>query len=453
MSRNSKFIIAKISFLIGVSPFIVQGHEYGPDVRRASAPADQGNCLDSGCHSGNLNPAGGSVKILTPGGATTYTPGGAKIRLMVQISDAAKGKFGFELSARQASNPGTLQAGDFATSDALTQILCDDSSTKSVSGCPARFPVQFIEHTLAGYQASTAGGYTYQFDWTPPATNVGNVTLYVSSVAGPAGAPNERNANVYTTNIALTPAAADPNAPAITNGGVVPVYSTSTTVQPGAWFSVYGSNLAAATTIWNGDFPTQLGGTTVTVSGKPAYLWFVSSGQINAQAPDDTQTGTVPVVVKTAAGTSTTTITLGTASPSFLLLADAKHATGIILTLDGSGSQGAGVYDLLGPSSAGAGFRAAKKGENVAIYAVGFGPLQKPVPAGAVYTGPAIAALTTPTVTLGGVPVQVDFAGVVGAGLYQLNFKIPANAASGEQVLSANVGGLLSQSNITIPIQ
>jgi uncharacterized protein (TIGR03437 family) len=449
MSRNSKFIIAKISFLIGMSPFIVQGYERGPFERRAGAPGDQGTCLGSGCHSGSLNPAGGSVKILTPGGATTYTPGGAKIRLMVQITDAAKGKFGFELTARQASSPATLQAGDLATSDSLTQILCDDGSNKPAAGCPSRFQVQFIEHNLAGYQASTAGGYTYQFDWTPPATNVGDVKLYVSSVAGPAGFPVSNNANVYTTYIILSA----PNAPAITNGGVVPVYSTSTTVQPGAWFSVYGSNLAAATTIWSGDFPTQLGGTTVTVNSKPAYLWFVSSGQINAQAPDDTQTGTVPVAVTTAAGTSTTTITLGTASPSFLLLADAKHATGIILTPDGSGSQGAGVYDLLGPSSAGAGFRAAKKGENVAIYAVGFGPLQKPVPAGAVYTGPAIAALTTPTVTLGGVPVQVDFAGVVGAGLYQLNFKIPANAASGEQVLSANVGGLLSQSNITIPIQ
>jgi uncharacterized protein (TIGR03437 family) len=232
----------------------------------------------------------------------------------------------------------------------------------------------------------------------------------------------------------------------------VPVYSTSTTIQPGSWFSVYGSNVAAATTVWNGDFPKTLGGTTVTVNGKPAYLWFVSSGQINAQAPDDTATGTVPVVVTTAGGSASTTITLASAGPSFLLLADAKHATGIILTPDNSGSQGGGTYDLLGQTSAGPGFRPAKKGENVAIYAVGCGPTNPAVPAGQIYAG-AAPMVSTPQVTLGGVPVTVDFAGIVGAGLYQLNFKIPANAGSGDQVLQGTSNGAQTQANIVIPVQ
>jgi len=238
----------------------------------------------------------------------------------------------------------------------------------------------------------------------------------------------------------------------VTPGGVVPVYSSSTTIQPGSWFSVYGTNLAAATTVWDGNFPTSLGGTSVTLNGKPAYLWFVSGGQINAQAPDDTATGSVPLVVKTANGESTQTVTLASAGPSLLLLADVKHATGIIVTPNGGGSQAGGTYDLLGPSSAGAGFRAARKGEPVALYAVGLGPTSPAVPAGAVFAS-AAPVVTKPTVTVGGVPVTVDFAGIVGAGLYQINFTVPQNAASGEQPVVVTTAGLTTQKDITIPIE
>ncbi len=447
MLQKTTTFVLKFSLILGLVPFAAFAYPEGPPAFRTGAPGDQGTCLGSGCHSGSLNPAAGSVKIVLPG-ANTYTPG-VKQHLMVQIVDSTKQKFGFELTARPASNITGGQAGNFTSSDQLTQVICADESSQP---CAAKFAQQFVEHTFAGYSASTTGGYTYQFDWTPPATDVGNVNLYVSSVAGPGGAANQNNANVYTASLTLTPAAAPANAPVIPPGGVVPVYSTSTTVQPGSWFSVYGSNLAAATTIWNGDFPTNLGGTTVKVNNKPAYLWFVSAGQINAQAPDDTATGTVPVSVTTANGTANTTITLAPASPSFLLLGDAKHVTGIILTPDGSGSQAGGVYDLLGPAATGAGFRPAKKGDNVALYGVGFGPLLSPVPAGKVYAS-ASGVVTLPTVTLGGVPVTVDFAGVVGAGLYQLNFKIPQNAPSGELVLAATSNGLQTQSGILISVQ
>jgi len=80
--------------------------------------------------------------------------------------------------------------------------------------------------------------------------------------------------------------------PAITAGGIVPVYSKTSTIQPGEWVSIYGTNLAGSTASWNGD-------------GKAAYLWYVSATQINLQAPDDTATGSVPVVVKTAGGNAT----------------------------------------------------------------------------------------------------------------------------------------------------
>jgi uncharacterized protein (TIGR03437 family) len=446
MSMNKKFIIAKILLILAAIPILIYGYSEGPDPFLTGAPGDS-TCVV--CHSGaGLNKGSGTVKILLPNG-NSYTPG-AKQRIQVQITDAAKQKFGFELTARSSSN---AQAGDLASADKLTQVICADGGSKPASGCAANVAIQFVEHTSLGFNASTPGSYTYQFDWTPPATGAGDVTLYVAANAGPGNPPVQTNCNIYTATATLTAATAPPpTPPSITQGGVVPVYSSSTTVQPGSWFSVYGNNLAAATTIWNGDFPTSLGGTTVTVNNKPAYLWFVSSGQINAQAPDDTATGTVPVVVTTAGGSASTTITLASSGPSFLLLGDAKHATGIILTPDNSGSQGGGAYDLLGPTSAGAGFRPAKKGENVAIYAVGCGPTISPVPAGQIFAG-AVKMVSTPQVTLGGVPLTLDFAGIVGAGLYQLNFKIPANAGSGDQALQGTSNGGQTQANIVIPIQ
>lgn len=450
MTNKRNFLITKLGLIAAVVPIVLFAYPYGPPPRRAGAPGDQGTCLGGGCHSGStLNSGPGRVTITAAGG-TTYTPG-VRQRIQVQVTDSTKGKFGFQLTARLASNLAIAQAGDFSTVDNLTQVLCEDDSSKSNGGaCPTRFPVQFTEHTQAGYAASTAGGYTFQFDWTPPATNLGDVRLYVAGLGGPAGPPVSTNANVYTSNTTLT-AAAPANVPTITTGGVVPVYSSSTTIQPGSWFSVYGTNLAGGVTEWKGDFPTSLGGTSVSVNGKPAFLWFVSGGQINAQAPDDTATGSVPFTVTTASGTATSTVTLAPAGPAFLLI-DSTHATGIILTPDGKGTQAGGIYDLLGPSSKGAGFRAAKKGEDVAIYAVGLGPTNPAVQAGRIFSG-AAATSTKPTVTLGGVSVTVDFAGIVGAGLYQLNFRIPQNAGIGEQALVVTVGGATTQAGITIPLQ
>ena len=74
-------------------------------------------------------------------------------------------------------------------------------------------------------------------------------------------------------------------APSIPGGGVVPVYGSASTIQPGEWITIYGSNLASGTVMWNGDFPLTLGGTSVTINGKAAYLMFVSPGRSTCRRP------------------------------------------------------------------------------------------------------------------------------------------------------------------------
>ena len=64
-----------------------------------------------------------------------------------------------------------------------------------------------------------------------------------------------------------------------------------------------GSNLAPVTDTWansivNGKLPSTLDGVTATIGGKPAYLFYISSSQINLVAPD-IPAGATQVVVKT----------------------------------------------------------------------------------------------------------------------------------------------------------
>ena len=239
-------------------------------------------------------------------------------------------------------------------------------------------------------------------------------------------------------------------APVIPAGGVVPVYSSATAVQPGEWISIYGTNLAAATNTWNGDFPTSLGGVSVTIDSKPAYLWIVSPTQINLQIPDDTTTGPVPVTVTTPGGTFTSTVTLAKYAPSFTLLNN-KYPAAIVGTPGAPGTTGGG-YDIIGPT----GIlpypsRPVRPGETVILYGVGFGPTTQAVPAGQLFSG-AANCTTLPQVTIGGVNATVSFAGIVEAGLYQLNVIVP-NLGSGDQPLKATIGGVSTQSNVFLTLQ
>jgi uncharacterized protein (TIGR03437 family) len=191
----------------------------------------------------------------------------------------------------------------------------------------------------------------------------------------------------------------------------------------------------------------------VTIDGKPAYLWYVSPGQINLQAPDDTATGAVPVVVTTSGGSSTSTVTLGKFGPSFSLL-DAKHVTGIILRYDGSGAYGGGAYDIVGPTGTSLGYStvAAKAGDIVELFGVGFGPTTPTVLAGEAFSG-AAPTINPVTLLINNVTVTPSFAGLSGAGLYQITLTVPAGLGTGDVPLVASVGGVQTPSSVVISLQ
>ncbi len=247
----------------------------------------------------------------------------------------------------------------------------------------------------------------------------------------------------------LTPAVA--TTPSITTNGVVPVYSSTPSIATGSWISIYGTGLASGTAVWNGNFPTVLGQVAVTIDSKPAYLWYVSPTQINAQVPTDSNTGTVTVAVTTPGGTATESVSLSQYAPS-LSLFSTKYPAAIVITPGNPGNSGNG-YDIIGPAGA---FpfssRPVMAGETLVLYGVGFGPTMPAVPAGQSFSGTAYL-ITVPNISIGDIQANVTFAGMVEAGLYQFNVVVPNVGGSGDYILQATVNGFTAQSNIYITIQ
>jgi uncharacterized protein (TIGR03437 family) len=190
------------------------------------------------------------------------------------------------------------------------------------------------------------------------------------------------------------------------------------------------------------------------IDGKSAFLYYVSPTLIDLIVPADTATGSVQVVVTTASASAAATVMLAQSGPSFFLL-DSTHVAGIILRTDGSGSQGGGAYDFLGPTGNSLGYAtvAAKAGDIVELFANGLGPTNPAVPAGQGSSG---AAPTTNPVSLliNNVSVTPSYAGASSeAGIYQINLTIPAGLGTGDVPLVAAAGGTQTPSTVVISLQ
>ena len=393
----------------------------------------------------NLGNAGPVGVVITPDGTRAYVKNGLPSVLVVNTSSNTVVATVALTGGNDASPVGVAISPDgtrvYVTRFSSNSVAVIDTSSNSVVATIG----------VGGFPdgvAVTPDGTRVYVTSSPNATGAGNGA---TSVIDASSNTVIANVGVGSTpfGIAIMPASSTPAAPpAVPSGGAVPG-----TVTSGEWMSIYGTNLAASTAVWTGNFPTSLGGASVTIGGKAAYLSFVSPGQINVQVPNVTATGAVPLVVTTGAGSGTSTVTLSSFGPYFFLL-DTKHVAGIILRSDGSGAYGGGSYDIIGPTGSSLGYPtvAAKAGDEIELFGTGFGPTNPPVPAGQAFSG---AAPTTSPVTLSinGVSLTPAFAGLSGPGLYQLNLKLPSGLGSGDVSLRATVGGVEAPGGAVISLQ
>jgi uncharacterized protein (TIGR03437 family) len=97
------------------------------------------------------------------------------------------------------------------------------------------------------------------------------------------------------------------------------------------------------------------------------------------------------------------------------------------------------------------GTRPATPGQEIALYGTGFGPTTPRVRSGVIVARPA--PLATPfTVTVGGMRATATFGGIIGAGLYQFNIRVP-DLPNGDHALVIEIGGQSSPATVVLPVQ
>ncbi len=221
-----------------------------------------------------------------------------------------------------------------------------------------------------------------------------------------------------------------PAPPRVGAGGVVNAASftpaPNNAVAPGSVFSIFGTNLTggeirSAPAL---PLPTTLGGTTVTVNGRAAPLYYASPGQINAQFPAELSGITSASIVVTTA--------LGSSPAETAVVAPVSAG---VFTLDGLGRGPAAALHPDGRVVNAT--QPARRGEAVQIFATGLGTTSPQVASGTpAPAAPLARTLETPVVMVGGIRAEVLFSGLAPgfAGLNQVNITIPAAAPTGDVV-------------------
>jgi uncharacterized protein (TIGR03437 family) len=449
MKLSSRSTYVKCALALAVLPVTLLANSSGPPPRVSGAPGDR-TCAQAGCHTGTpVNGGGGSLAIAVEGG-NNYVPGGRKT-ITITITDANARAYGFQASSRLASNESNGQAGSFVAGTNQF-VQCETGNDRPASGtCPANAAIEALQHS----RPLSSG--TITFEWNAPATNVGDVRIYVAGNAAN-GNSNSNGDRIYTANVTLTPQQASGQRPAISQGGVVDNFNGLAGVATGSWISIFGTNFASANATWNDDpafrqgtpefqanqLPRSVAGVSVTVNNQPASVFFVSPQQINVLAPTDDATGDIQVRVRTAAGESDPiAVRKAQFLPSFVTVPQGDRLFVVGVTP-------AGV--IAGKAGVGGTTRGFQPGETLSLFGSGFGP-----------TNPAINAATsrfaptpitgTATIRFGDANVTVQGGGfLISPGLYQFNITVP-DLPNGDYPVSVSIGGAQGSNRLSVNIQ
>ena len=262
-------------------------------------------------------------------------------------------------------------------------------------------------------------GQTWSFDFPVP-----------GGVKAPAG----QLGDMFVTKLAAAPAIAS----------VLDAASFGPAIEAGSWVMIKGTNLAntdpgrtwRTDEVAGGNLPTSLDGVSVTINGKPAFVYYISPTQINVQAPSDTAVGAVNVVVtNNGLSSAPAPAQLQSFAPAFFQYPGTNYLTASRLP----------DYAPVANPATVPGTVAAKPGDLVVLWGTGFGATNPPVPAGTAVSG-APAVVTTPRVMVGGLQAEVVSAVLTAgsAGLYQVTIRIPETIPPGPVAVWASVGGAQS---------
>jgi len=330
-------------------------------------------------------------------------------------------------SSARASASVALQAT--ATSVASTGSVTITATVTSASGAT---PTGAITFTSGGKQigvASLSGtGSSASASITVAAAQL---QVGANSIVAQYGGDTTLNAATAAITVAVTVTSSGP--PAIT--GLANGASFRQTYAPGMVLTIFGSNLAD--TIWIASsvpLPVQSSGVSVKIGAVNAPLYYLAPGQLNVQIPYETPINQpVTLTVTNNGRTAATTLIVASAAPG--LFTDANGAIVPAATV--------------------------ARGAVVTLYLTGAGAVSPAISTGAApAAGTPVAQLPAPaqltTVSIGGVPAIIEFAGIPTAlvGVMQINLRVPTTAPLGTEAVVVTIGGAASApATITVTAQ
>ena len=350
----------------------------------------------AGCHGGSPS-SGGSTSISGFPAGMTYTPGGPAIPLTVTVTDPNYSTYGFQLTARLASNIGT-------TGGAFTST---NSSASMGSG---------------GAIQGSSSSSTFTFNWTPPSTASGSVNFYLTGLATSSLGSNAPYTAMYT--LAAATAATPPPTLSATPSSLSFAYQIGGST-PAAQKITVGSSGAALN--FTTAAATSSGGSWLSASPASGST---ASGSLSVSVNPSglaagTYTGTVKVTSSGATGSPTTTnVTLVVSS-----------ATVVTPTLSASPSAMSFAYKIGGTSPASQPILVSATSSAVSFTAA----------SSAAWLSASPTSGTTP----GTVNVSVNPASL-SAGTYTGTVKVTSSGATGSPT-TTNVTLVVSSATVVTP--
>ncbi len=220
-------------------------------------------------------------------------------------------------------------------------------------------------------------------------------------------------------------------------------------LSPGELVWIAGAALGPTTTTTaqfdqNGRLPTTLGGTSVTMDGVAVPINLASLNVLQVQVPNELAGRNTTTIVVQSQGVSSAPVTASVVAASPGLYTAGGAGVGQLNAINPNGTRNNSVNPV-------------DRGSYITVFANGLGATTPVVPTGQRTPNAPLSTATLPiTVSIGGQPAQVLFAGLAPGyiALFQLNISVPQNSITGNRVpLSITINGVPSQDDAFIAVR
>lgn len=218
-------------------------------------------------------------------------------------------------------------------------------------------------------------------------------------------------------------------------------------LSPGEMVTIFGNglgpaSLAGAQIDSSGNVASSVSQTQFTFDGVPAPIIYVSAGQSTVMVPYEVAGKPSTKIVATYQGQSSAPFAVPVTNSAPALFAQTGGKQGAILNYFSSTPT---VNTQQSPATA---------GTTIALFATGEGVINPAPLDGQLNNGPTFPAPLLPvTVTIGGQPAQIGYAGEAPggvAGFLQVNCVVPKGLAAGAQPVVLTIGSNISSGYVTV---